>query len=116
MIFVDKTFIKGYFKNNVFLNANTIKDKPQKLVIGRPEIESRSYNLPVIPRIGYKSPKGLRDSSLLEEIIEHNTISQDGNEQNKSTAELKNNDTSFHTTPLVSSVRKLSSLVISDQF
>lgn len=77
MIFSDKTYIKGYFKNNVYLNANNIKDKPRKLSLSRPPIESQSYNLPVIPPTSYKSPKKYTNLSLMEEIIENSTISHE---------------------------------------
>lgn len=112
MIFSDKTFIKGYFKNNVFLNASNIRDKVKKLSLGRPAPGQPQYNLcgnlPVIPKLNPNPSMGYKKYSLMEEIQEQKTISQDSPERKKSIGENRHKNVTFYTDPVGGKIRKFS--------
>lgn len=71
MIFPDQTFIKGYFKNNVFLSGNQIPEKSRPPSISKLQIEAHIYNLPNIPEAGYKSVIGNKGLPALDAIRKH---------------------------------------------
>lgn len=68
MHFPDGTFIKGSFKNNVFLNGDQL---PQKQEERKQQIEAHIYNLPHILASGHRSAIGVSDSPIHTKMTKH---------------------------------------------